>query len=629
MNESGHIYGLDNWIFMPPFSAIFGLLLLFGCDKVGSIFLNYFGISTERNSFVIRMQAIPVGVLLISIVIYPLAVAQITSLFIMQAIGSILLVLGLYNFMLLVKYFKDFYESHEISNQIKFQNSDFYIVLAILFFLFLLALSPVTSNDSLDYHIGYAISLLNHGGMLFIPEWFLGRYSAHGEVMNALGLAIGSEQFGSLIQWGGLIALVSMIWPMHDNSKRKIETLLILAAVSAPVLLFLVSSQKPQLWPISMTSFAFYLYLITAKEKILIEHLNKRFALVCMLCMCASQVKFNYILGGSIAISLMFYLMVINKQVKSAILILFSSAFFILLPPLLWKLSILDTSVFEIFTNPLPGDLPGTAEALKHWRNETDHYTNLPFPISIIFPDSIGAISSILGIGWILLIFFILKLNRENNVALISIFVLIIVTSIFAPPAARMFLEPYYWMLIFCSYYLIEKKVYIKKFFHWIIRGQALLFLAMVIYGVYILFPAALSNDLRKEVLMKTANGYDLMQWVNKELPEDAILINAHRSSAIVPRKSFNNFIWTNYVDINSKDAYIYLNRMKDIKPTHIMVLNEISHNTTLLNCLGSLHAGPKETYIASRNPWNSGLKYNAWLFEIDYKNLPVCAKKI
>ena len=63
----------------------------------------------------------------------------------------------------------------------------------------LIAVGPVTDADSLDYHVGVALVLLNTGTFPFSPEWFSSRLAGSGEVLIALGLSIGAEQFGSLL----------------------------------------------------------------------------------------------------------------------------------------------------------------------------------------------------------------------------------------------------------------------------------------------------------------------------------------------------------------------------------------------------------------------------------------------
>ena len=628
MFDTSNIYGLDNWISSPPFSAILAIFLLLGCDRIGYGFLKFLGLIQNKSSLAIRFQAIPLGVMLIAIFLYPMALIQATPLLLMQFFALIVTFIGIYHFIVSIKITPNIVYKNQIAIVKQNTNYDFLLSLVIIFSLFLLSLGPVSSNDSNDYHMGYAIAILNHGGMPFIPEWFLGRYSANGEVINALGLSIGSEQFGSLIQWASLISITALVWPSIDVIKKNKNLsgwLIVLAVLSAPVILFLIPTQKPQLWPIALTSFAFYLF-VTSTNEISNKQLKNRFALVCMLCMCASQARFNHLLGGGVVGSLMLFLMLKEGQLKAAISIFFLTAIFILLPPVLWKLNTLDTSLFEIFTNPLPGGLPGTDEAIQNWRKETDNYSSFPFPISIILPSSLGAISSVLGLGWVTFLFYKPTASIINRLGFFSILFTVIFISFVAPPAARMYLEPYFWSLILCSEAIKKNQLLLPKYIYWILRSQALLFLALAIISSVMLFPGALKDTWRKEILERSANGYDLMLWVDNELPKDAVLINSHRSMALVPRKAFNNFIWTSYVDINSKDAYIYLNRIKDIEPTHILILHEITKDTPMINCSGKIYSGPEKIRVAARNPMNAGTTYNAWLLEFNNNLMPECA---
>lgn len=160
----------------------------------------------------------------------------------------------------------------------------------------LLALCPITNADSLDYHIGVAIEILNQGKMPAFFGWFHGRLAGSGEVLNALGLAIGAEQFGSLLQFSGLLGIYGILAFYSFMEKVSVNSvwrkIIIIAFLSSPVLVFLVSSSKPQLLQIGMTSFAVVLLLeIILKAKTDKNKLSI-FVLICMLIMSATQAKF-------------------------------------------------------------------------------------------------------------------------------------------------------------------------------------------------------------------------------------------------------------------------------------------------------------------------------------------------
>jgi len=75
----------------------------------------------------------------------------------------------------------------------------------------LVAIGPVTNADALDNHLGVAIEILNNGGIFVAPEWFHGRQTGNGEVLNAMAISVGAEQFGSLLQYVSLLGIVGII----------------------------------------------------------------------------------------------------------------------------------------------------------------------------------------------------------------------------------------------------------------------------------------------------------------------------------------------------------------------------------------------------------------------------------
>ena len=369
-------YSIEAWVLSPPFSAIIAILLLLGCDYLGLILLHKFEIFAEERISVYRMQAIIIGVMILAIILYPLALLQSTPLLLMQILGWLLILLGCINSFKLFNKIKSSSKSVLKNIQIfKYDNFVIFTASTIVTLLFLIALGPSTNADSLDYHLGVAIAILNQGGMPFIPEWFIGRLAGAGEVVNALGLAVGAEQFGSLIQWASLISVTALVWPkVNGKSKKQIQSgqLILLCILSTPVLLFLISAPKPQLWPIAMTSLAFYLFAVAPIESISKAKLRARFALACMLCMCASQTKFNYLLGGGIAGIFAFFMMIKQRDIFIGVLISVFCGILIMLPPVLWKSYIYQASIFESLFNPLPGNFPGTEKAILSFSQNSD-----------------------------------------------------------------------------------------------------------------------------------------------------------------------------------------------------------------------------------------------------------------
>ena len=72
--------------------------------------------------------------------------------------------------------------------------------------------------------------------------------------MIAIGLIGGSEQFGSMIQFSGLISILGVIKKKNKNSKNFNYLFL-----GTPILIFFISTIKPQLLHIASNSLVFCL----------------------------------------------------------------------------------------------------------------------------------------------------------------------------------------------------------------------------------------------------------------------------------------------------------------------------------------------------------------------------------
>ena len=77
-----------------------------------------------------------------------------------------------------------------------------------MFLLFLLCLAPFTHADTLDYHLLSAVNIINTGSFSASPIPLALQLEGAGEILIALSLAAGTEQFANLIQYGGLLSII-------------------------------------------------------------------------------------------------------------------------------------------------------------------------------------------------------------------------------------------------------------------------------------------------------------------------------------------------------------------------------------------------------------------------------------
>nr|WP_268766528.1 DUF1420 family protein [Leptospira alstonii] len=88
-------FGLDANIAYPPLSVVYSILLIFGCDFLGFYALKLFedSLGQIKNTW-IRWQAPLVGILLLSILLYPLALSGFTSRTFMKSVAIVFVVFG-------------------------------------------------------------------------------------------------------------------------------------------------------------------------------------------------------------------------------------------------------------------------------------------------------------------------------------------------------------------------------------------------------------------------------------------------------------------------------------------------------------------------------------------------------
>lgn len=627
------MFSIDQIIAKPPLSAIISLLLIFGCDLIGRTALLGFGFCLSGRSDWVRWQAPIIGSMLLAIVLYPLALADLTSWLFMQVTAFFCIAAGAFQ---MCRIGKTIYASRkspsEYWSEIWSHTYPEKLLLLVLLGIGLVAMGPVTSADALDYHLGVAIAILNNGGMPVAPEWFTSRLTGNGEVLNALAMSVGAEQFGSLLQYVSLLGIVGIILFSRDardecdaHVRRGVSNVIALAAFSAPVLLFLISSPKPQMWPIAMTTFAFALALHPLRRNLPRPKALIGYALICLLVMTASQAKFNYLLGGGVVGMLALLLMAKQRYFLASMGITLITAALIMVPPTIWKAVAFNASWLDALLHPLPGHLPGTDAMIAHSQFNQDTDSSFPFPLSILIPSSVGGFSVTLGVGWLVLI----GLRPGRDVWLWSgicaAFVIVMVNAFLAPPAARMYLEPYFWLLFILAVQPNEDPLCRYTWLKWPVFGQAFLFTAACWLGVVSLLPGAFLPAWRTHIMARSANGYEIMKWADEVLPKNAVLLNTHRSMALAPRDSVSSG-WIPYVDMNAAETRIYLDRLKLKKVSHVLTSGPADYSSPLSNCFGRVLAGPGIGHLATRNPFNQGANYEAWILEFESARLPECA---
>ena len=625
------MYGLDSFILTPPFSILASILLIFSCDALGVYITRILGFEVRPIKWM-RWQAPIIGAALLSVIFYPFALLGIAYLSVFKFVAFFLIAISLLHLVLMGKEYKNYI--YKMSCWLKSYFFWKILLLCLMLSYFLLTLSPITNADSLDYHVGTALHILNNGSMPVTPEWFHSRLSGNGEVLNAIGFSIGAEQFGSLLQLTGLVGIVGLIYHAVPSLKNKHNEswrlLLVMAAVSAPVLLFLIGSVKPQLLPIGMTSFALALCLFPSMLSLDKQMISKTFVLICMLVMVASQAKISFLLGGGLVGFLAIYIMAKNKLYIPMIIIGCTSFLFIILPPIAWKVVHFGGGWVESLVTPFPGDWYGTAEFETSLRNYRDSI--IWFPFSLIVPSGLGVLSTIIGIGVGLFIFVKPTNEQPLKVVVVLSAVFIIIAATFGPPTSRSYLEPYFWLLMVLGFQGIPNAI--SKCLIWFQGGivlQSFLTLSMCWYGIVSSLPGALTSSGRISVMENLANGYSVMRWVDSTVPANAVVLSEHRAIGLVPRKAVS-LDWMKHIEADKVKSTPYLYQIKNNGVTHLLVQGENYKESEYVrfysSCLTGKAIKSDLLPIATRNPFNKGREYVAWLIPFNANLLPDCVLK-
>jgi hypothetical protein len=596
------------------FGIINALILVAGLYQVGNLLFKI----KQLNKIIseiseIKYQKIFLSTNVVLLIFYPLILYSNKINFI-PIISIILFCFGL--FKIVTKFKKKFKFV-----LIKFNKNhiDKYLVLICLFGLLFLSMAPNTHGDSLGYHFIVAKKLLSTGN--YYPEithyhTFLG---GSGEIMIALGLFLGSEQFGGLIQFSGLLS----IFGVFKKIKNKRIYYYILLALTSPIILFLSSTAKPQLFHICSSAIIFSLYLFGNSKYLSSNEQKWKIFLSLIVLIVSINSKFNFLVSSFLIGTYIFYISFRNK--KLIFFILTSVTLFILfyLPIIFWKYLNFGGNFYEYFYSPFPLSIPGIKEFTLYLFNYGREVNFLNF----IFPKNLNQFTNVIGIS----IFYILILNLKNNTVKIVFFIAVLhmlINYFFGQFIGRSLLEPLFWILLVSAKY--GHSINFKPF-EYFCRIQSIIFIVGIFYGVFSIFPGSLSKFYKDKVLSHNASGYSLFKWANSTLKEDDVVISSHKSISL-GKANYISIEFSSFLKSNSKNSKIIYDNFIKKNPKYFLTWgysNQKPYFGRFKDCVGNL-----KYYKSSigrheaRNPFNRGNKYNGFIYEFDISKFPECLEK-
>jgi hypothetical protein len=604
------MYSISAPPLIPIISLLISLILYAGFFKIGKILIS----RLKLKDIIYQVsdagfQNILLGCIFTLLFIQPFIIFEFKIPYSIQFFALIIFVFGIIQ---VINFFK-----FKISIGYFSLNYKELIFYALLTGLFLLSIAPITNADSLDYHVGVPLYILNNQEFPGFKAWMHYSLSGSGEILNTVGLSIHSEQILSMIQFGGILSVVGILKKISKEYK-----FFSIFFLSSPVLIFLVSSAKPQLLFIGATSLSFaivfFSYINNDQSS---KSIFKKYIFICFLLATAVSAKFTFILSSGI---IALYFLPKLVKTKNYILIIFVPIIIYLItifPLNLKKYLIYEGYLFNLIY-PFPSHLFGYKGLYETITTCGYHGC---FPYWIIFPKDLGSFTEALGFGSIVILFAKNKKNKKFLYPFILIISYCLVAFKFGPNQPRWYLEPLIWLLIISAYSgIISGRI--KKVLKVVISIQSLACIFAIYYGVVFLSIGSTTFKIRDIVMKDNASGYELYKWANSKLKKDDVLITTHRSNALSNVKTIpGNFLY--YIRPDNINSKTYFQEIKKLKPNYILFYEDKKNFDYFKNCLGELEYFKKSAgRQTSRNPIKkSDFFYDGYIYNFNYKKLPNC----
>jgi hypothetical protein len=608
---------------------ISSLFFILGFDYLGKKISSFFKIKKIiKNISNPYYQNSLIGISFFIFIIYPIFFLGLFNFFLFLFFSCTILIFGILN---LLVYYKSFLNFFKINFLILIKRNKFiekfYFILLILYFL--LAILPISSADSVAYHLSVAKYLLLHSKF---PSTFYDSgnvLAGAGELLDAFALVIGAYQFTSLVNFIGIISVLAILNKFADNlgTLNSNKHFLFLSILSCPILIFLVATSKTQLFSISLIFFSYALLLNCLNENQDRNYIIKSIFICTSLCIVAIQTKISFSLSFFLILInfLFFFRKLLTLKIFFLLILLICYS---LLPPSIWKQQVYNYNFYNFLWNPFPLNIPGYLDVYLG----TKEYLSNKFPLILFAPLSLGDLTQFIGVGLFSTFFLVKNKFQNKNFYFLIIIIFILVMSLLGQKTARFFLEIYFFIILLMVSVL--NKIYKTTAFKLLKFGillQSFLVFVIILFSVFVMIPGLFSKNLNHIVLSKYANGYNLYNWVNKVLPEKSTFITFHRSTYFSDGDAifFDMAGHLNYLDLNTKN--FFLEKIKQRKPKYILFygyeMNFSYNKMNFYKCTNGLYAkkigvGFEET----RNPFNSKMnRYDAYIYNFDYTKLPYC----
>ena len=297
------LYGIQQNTLASPLSIIVSIILLFGVVAIGNIFQKFFlkRIKIFKYSEYNIFFSPIIGSYLLIMTTYPFLILEFYASLFIEYLCYLLFLLGILN--IYSKFF--FYISLIKKFNLKY-DLVFLIIIILYILLFFISASPITHADSLDYHFSGALDLFRKGSFHKEILPMDNNFVSIGEILISIGLPLGAEQFGGMIQFSSLLSLIPILL------KNKQNRIFLLTILICPITFFLVSSPKPQLL-FSISSLLIFIYLFMYFPKLNLKNAKISFFIIILILTLNFLVKYSFLVSGVLLGIYLLFLMVKKK----------------------------------------------------------------------------------------------------------------------------------------------------------------------------------------------------------------------------------------------------------------------------------------------------------------------------
>lgn len=581
---------LNTYLIPAPLSA----LLTFVSGISIAVVSDYTGKKIFRSEDpVLHSMYFFAGLLVLSWTIWIIGLLGLATVLVFQIL--LWIIIGSAVCLVLSKRLVPFYDFSRNSNFLKkdFKSVKFYISSLLLVMLIgyaILCLTVPTDSDSLSYHLALPVEILQKGSLWFNKDNLHFRMAGFGEMLNLLGVANGCPQLGAFIQ---IIALLYVLQAFLATSKPEQQLNLLILFLGIPALLFLLPNQKHQLTGILCTTICF-LFLL---KKLPIT--NRTLTLFICVMLFAAGIKYSFVLSCAALILLFLLKNPAGITLSSFFIKLFILSGVILGPQLLFRWYYFGDPLSPLLEGFLANPDPVILKLHTYIKNYKE--SAFTFPIGLLVTNSPGQISTILGVGALILGFlpFLFRFYKAEVTAIIFLMAAILVGG---QVSSRFFMEPLLWTIpLFVS---IHSSSPYFRYFLLIPKLQILIIVPFILFGLYNISPSIFSDKLRHEVMMRSANGYAESLWLDEILPVNARIVTSSRSRAFLPRPylSWEYLVFTSQKD--EKQISAFREKLAEYKITYMVLPYHGAKELKKLYA-GELIYGPKKFPLAVRNPFN------------------------